>query len=191
MYILLTICAALFLGALLLVLTKKVDALDVRISHFFITHRTPRWTKIMMFFTNIAKGKPGVVIFALFFLSFWSVALPLARNIGLSLLFSVAAGSLLKRIVRRERPQESPLVIEEDYSFPSAHAFSSAALYGAVALNAVAFGVVLGAVIAALAVVFFLMIGLSRVYLGVHYPSDVVGGWALGLFFALLVALVF
>lgn len=191
MYILFTICVALFLGALLLVLTKKIDALDVRISHFFITHRTPRLTEIMMFFTNIGKGKPGLAIFALFFLGFWSVALPLARNIGLSLLFSVVAGSLLKRIVRRERPQNDPLVTENDYSFPSAHAFSSAALYGAVALNAAAFGTIFGTVIAALAVLFFLMIGLSRVYLGVHYPSDVVGGWALGLFFVVLVLLVF
>jgi undecaprenyl-diphosphatase len=97
----------------------------------------------------------------------------------------------IKPVVKRPRPPTSTLTDvyhSTSWSFPSGHAFSSAAIYGTLALLAAAR---LGrpwpqrAVVAgALALVF--LIGVSRVYLGAHYVTDVLGGWAGGLGCALV-----
>jgi membrane-associated phospholipid phosphatase len=90
---------------------------------------------------------------------------------------------LLKDLFARPRPSfEHPLVVETSYSFPSGQAMESLVVYGMLAYFAVltlrsqrARAVSVGG--AALIVV---LIGLSRVYLGAHYVSDVVGGFAAG-----------
>ena len=90
---------------------------------------------------------------------------------------------LIKDLFARPRPSfERPLVVETSYSFPSGQAMESLVVYGMLAYFAVltlrsqrARAVSVGG--AALIVV---LIGLSRVYLGAHYVSDVVGGFAAG-----------
>jgi membrane protein DedA with SNARE-associated domain/membrane-associated phospholipid phosphatase len=90
---------------------------------------------------------------------------------------------LLKTIFARPRPLfEHPLLIETSYSFPSGHAMESLVLYGMLAYFAV---LKLESWRARTAVVFgtallVLLIGLSRMYLGVHYLSDVLAGYAAG-----------
>jgi membrane protein DedA with SNARE-associated domain/membrane-associated phospholipid phosphatase len=90
---------------------------------------------------------------------------------------------LLKGIFARPRPFfEHPLLIETSYSFPSGHAMESFVLYGMLAYFAV---LVFETWRARTAVVFgtallVLLIGLSRMYLGVHYVSDVLAGYAAG-----------
>lgn len=88
---------------------------------------------------------------------------------------------VLKYAVGRDRPTFGPLS-ESTPSFPSGHAASSMALYGLLAYMALrmargAFRWLLFAGASLLVVA----IGLSRVYLGVHYPSDVIAGWLVGL----------
>lgn len=92
-------------------------------------------------------------------------------------------GSLLKGIFARPRPFfDHPLLIETSYSFPSGHAMESFVLYGMLAYFAV---LALATWRRRTAVVFgtallVLLIGLSRLYLGVHYFSDVIAGYAAG-----------
>jgi len=90
---------------------------------------------------------------------------------------------ILKALFARPRPFfEHPLLIESSYSFPSGHAMESLVVYGMLAYLAVLalgtwerrVGVVFGAAL------LVLLIGLSRMYLGVHYFSDVVAGYAAG-----------
>lgn len=113
------------------------------------------------------------------------------------LVITVIGGGLLdlglKLIVGRGRPTIVPHLINVDsYSFPSGHSLMSMAVY-----------LVLAALLSpqlpdrrtrvyVIAVALFLtcIIGVSRVYLGVHYPSDVLGGWSLGLAWATLCWLV-
>jgi membrane-associated phospholipid phosphatase len=96
---------------------------------------------------------------------------------------SAILNQLLKGLFARPRPHfEHPLLVETSYSFPSGHAMESFVVYGMLAYFAVLalrswesrVGVVCGA---ALLVV---LIGFSRMYLGVHYFSDVIAGYAAG-----------
>jgi membrane-associated phospholipid phosphatase len=88
---------------------------------------------------------------------------------------------LVKAVVARPRPTLWPwLIPTSGYSFPSGHAVAGAALYpllGWLALRARGRGLV--GYLLGLAVGVF--IGLGRLYAGVHWPSDVLAGWALGM----------
>ena len=96
---------------------------------------------------------------------------------------SAILNRLLKELFDRPRPSfEHPLLIETSYSFPSGHAMESLVVYGMLAYYAV---VAVKTWRARTAVVFgaallVLLIGLSRMYLGVHYFSDVAAGYAAG-----------
>jgi membrane-associated phospholipid phosphatase len=96
---------------------------------------------------------------------------------------SVVLILLLKVLFARPRPYfEQPLLLETYYSFPSGHAMEAVVLYGMLAYFAV---LALRTWRARAAVVFgtsllVLLIGFSRMYLGVHYLSDVVAGFAAG-----------
>lgn len=90
---------------------------------------------------------------------------------------------VLKRIFQRERPQfEDPFVIETSWSFPSGHAMASLIGYGLLAYLLWLAMPRLRQRLAIVAAVTFvvLAIGFSRLYLGAHYFSDVIGGYAAG-----------
>lgn len=95
----------------------------------------------------------------------------------------VLANMALKATFARERPDVvSHLVEAHSSSFPSAHAMNSAVAYLAIGAM-LAYGQARQAVriyIMAAAIAVTTLIGFSRVYLGVHWPSDVVVGWAVG-----------
>ncbi|WP_439631360.1 phosphatase PAP2 family protein [Shinella sp.] len=121
-----------------------------------------------------------------------------ARKRGLALYIALCIGggwlvsTLLKIAIGRPRPDIVPhLVKVSDLSFPSGHAMLSAITY-----------LTLGALLAkgrhrseriyviGCAILLTVTIGISRVYLGVHYPSDVIGGWCAGTIWALFCWLV-
>src|SRR5919112_1846748 len=90
---------------------------------------------------------------------------------------------LLKGLFQRPRPHFAhPLVVESSYSFPSGHAMESFVVYGMLAYLAVVWLRSWEARVAAVcgAALVVVLIGFSRMYLGVHYFSDVVAGYAAG-----------
>lgn len=100
----------------------------------------------------------------------------LATGIGASLL-----NDLLKLAFARPRPEEIwRMAGASGYSFPSGHAMASASIYGAIALVLATFFPRLRLPIAITTIVLVFAIGLSRVYLCVHYSSDVMAGWIVG-----------
>jgi membrane-associated phospholipid phosphatase len=91
--------------------------------------------------------------------------------------------SLAKAVVHRARPPLGALVrLPGNFSFPSGHAVISLVLCGTLAflvLRSVR-SKILRAVLVAVAVVVVLLVGFSRIYLGVHWTTDVIGSWLLG-----------
>jgi undecaprenyl-diphosphatase len=99
----------------------------------------------------------------------------------------------LKVIFSRIRPQVVPSLIQEiSYGFPSGHSMMSTIIYLSLASLLARLQVRWRdkIYIISLALLLSFMIGISRVYLGVHYPTDVLGGWSLGLAWAALCWLV-
>ncbi len=112
---------------------------------------------------------------------------------SLFVLFSICGGSAvsfaLKDLIQRPRPDLVAAVAQtQTYSFPSGHAFLSAVTF-----------LTLGALLArvqgraevkiyflSLAIVITVLVGISRVYLGVHWPTDVLAGWCAGAAWAII-----
>lgn len=88
----------------------------------------------------------------------------------------------LKYLFQRERPDIAPLLSVSGYSFPSGHSMASVILYGSIAVICIRLikNKYINVVIWFLAFFASLIIGWSRIYLGVHYPSDVVAGFVAG-----------
>ena len=102
-------------------------------------------------------------------------------------------GKLLKSLFARERPEIVPHLVDvTSLSFPSGHSMNSAIVYLTIAVL-LARGLAesrLRAFVIGIAVLLVLTIGFSRVYLGVHFPSDVLAGWSVGAAWALLMGLI-
>lgn len=104
--------------------------------------------------------------------------------VALSLLVGSNLAGLFKQIFNRARPEIVPHLAEEvSLGFPSGHATFAAIAYTSFAillLPLLPSGPARG-YLAGVAALFVLLIGFSRIWLGVHYPSDVLAGWCLGI----------
>ena len=112
---------------------------------------------------------------------------------ALLLLFSVAGAVVinltLKGIFQRERPNFwEHFVQESGYSFPSGHAMASAAL--AIALIFLLWRTKARWWVVGVGLSYMLLVGISRMYLGVHYPTDIVAGWCVSFIWVSIVAMV-
>ena len=134
-------------------------------------------------------GDPTLLIAASLLALLWLWRMRRGR-LGLALLAVTLTGRALseaqKYWIARARPNIEPhLVVVKTSSFPSGHATSSMIFYLTLALVIAANGRWRFSATAA-AVAISLLVGISRVMLGVHWPSDVVGGWAFGMLWVLL-----
>jgi undecaprenyl-diphosphatase len=169
-----------------------VPALDRRIANLVATMRTPELDQLFYAVTwlgSIRVVAPLAVASLLLALLArrWREALLLPLVAALSWL-SVQG---LKVVFARPRPPlVNARVLETSFGFPSSHATVSAAFYGVAAYFLIRWLRRDGAkiVVGILAAVLVLLVGVSRAYLGVHFPSDVLAGWMFGLlWFALIV----
>jgi undecaprenyl-diphosphatase len=109
-----------------------------------------------------------------------------ATMVGVSLL-----NWILKSVFQRPRPLPFfGLTVPASYSFPSGHSLAAFCFYGALAalVTARLRSTFWSALVWAGAVVIIAAVGFSRLYLGLHYPSDIIGGYATGFVWVLTVA---
>ncbi|HZG40860.1 MAG TPA: phosphatase PAP2 family protein [Nodosilinea sp.] len=143
---------------------------------------TPMLDRAMTAVTWLAQGEVTIPVL----LVVGSILVYRDRAIAALVLAIGLSGSWLlngifKSFFRRERPDlwassKRPL----DYSYPSGHAMSAISFYGLLAADLSAGLSIPLAITAALALVVTLGVGFSRVYLGVHWPTDVLSGWVAG-----------
>jgi len=139
-----------------------------------------------------ALGSPTVLGLTVLAVTGYLVLHGLYRN-GLFIFIASAGGWvlnwLLKAAFERTRPDIVPHLREVmSSSFPSGHALTSAAVYltlGALLMR-IAEGRLAKYYCIAIAMLLTFLVGSSRVFLGVHYPTDVVAGWLIGMTWALL-----
>ncbi|MCO4331211.1 phosphatase PAP2 family protein [Staphylococcus hyicus] len=110
---------------------------------------------------------------------------------ALTMIISGATNPILKNIFDRERPTILRLIDITGFSFPSGHAMGSTAFFGS--LIYICRRILKGKskmVIMSLCALMILLISTSRVYLGVHYPTDIIAGIIGGLFCIVLTQLI-
>ena len=107
--------------------------------------------------------------------------------ITVNLILATIINIILKLIFIRERPLDG-IITETGYSYPSGHSFVSFAFYGFLVYLITKSNLTKRTKIffTSLLIVLIPLIGLSRVYLGVHYPSDVLGGFIGGAIYLLI-----
>jgi undecaprenyl-diphosphatase len=168
------------------------SALDSAILLSVAKNRTP-WLTITAIDVTALGSITLVVLFSAFTLV---VLLVLRDRLGALQLLAASAGAgiltlVTKDIIERSRPEQAQqLIVVSGFSYPSGHSVSTSALYLTIAIIAARYVQHSGAraaIFLAVSVV-IIMVGASRVYLGVHYTTDVVSGISLGAAWALLLA---
>ncbi|MDP2648339.1 MAG: phosphatase PAP2 family protein [bacterium] len=167
----------------------NIAALDLAIEQWLYASRSPFGLYFFSFLTELGSGVVIASITALTVFLLWKKGyVGYAAGLFASVTGAIAVSELLKFLVHRARPPiEWHAVVETSYSFPSNHATASAALYGFLAYFAWQFAPKKWrGVLVALFVIIIGTTGFSRMYLGVHYPTDVLGGFIIGALFVLV-----
>lgn len=178
--------------------TLQTDTLvlfDQRITDYVISYRNPFLTNYFKMMTEIGDVNGYLVILGicvlLTFLVFkrWKYI----GQITLVLVLATVSNMMLKRFIDRARPGIEHLVVVKTLSYPSGHAMSAMAFYGFLTylLYKLKINGFLKFFLMLLLGLVILSIGLSRIYLGVHFPSDVAGGFIAGLIWVFFCILIF
>jgi undecaprenyl-diphosphatase len=158
---------------------------DLGLSRAIYSLRTPFLTQIMLGATFLGSTPFISTLAIIVFLIFWlKNRKRSAAILVLTLLASVALNNLLKYSIHRLRPDIAPLISESSSSFPSGHAMNSLVFYGLLAYFArrTVKNRWWRIIIDVSALIVVTLIGVSRVYLGAHYPTDVIAGFVAGIF---------
>ena len=183
----LTVCFAVIAY---LVVSDKVSWFDVPIIYYIQGLESTSLTPIMFFFTLIGSkfivAPLSIIILLVLYIQ--------KKQLSELLFFAIASlGSeflniILKLVFQRVRPIEHRLVEETGYSFPSGHSMAAFTLYVLIAYFLFHRSKTFKMRIVVISFVSLLIfaVGLSRIYLGVHFPSDIIGGYlASGIWFLL------
>lgn len=176
------IATIIFLGLLREVLTGEVLALDANAYQLVVVYMRREWlTPIMQSISELAL--PVVLVIMLLAIEAFAPGKRPGACAAVNLVLVFILNQLIKEIVQRPRPVGFRLISETGYSFPSGHSMVAMAFYGLLVwmiwhyeedkfvkyLCSIGFCLCIAAV------------GLSRVYLGVHYASDVIAGFCVSL----------
>lgn len=177
-----TVSIAVFFMMLFLVQSGKAAAFDDAVRFFFYDMRSGALTSAAKAMTYLGNWQ-SVTVLCIILLIIKPTRIRYGIPVSAGAISVTVINKIIKNLVRRERPDQIYHLIKQGgYSFPSGHSITSMFVFGMLIYH-VRVNVqnrkaanVLTVIIA----VPMVCIGLSRIYLGVHYPSDVLAGWALG-----------
>lgn len=186
-FIILLICIIIFLAIIEDLFEKETIKIDLIIYKLIVQNmRNNTLTSIFKVITNLGGAYFLILIsiLSLIFIKDKKISVSICLNLAISTVLNV----LLKNIVERPRPIGYRLIDETGYSFPSGHSMISAAFYGLIIyfiwknvknkkIRNVSC-IMLGILVA--------FIGISRIYLGVHYATDVLGGFSISIAYLII-----
>jgi undecaprenyl-diphosphatase len=175
-----------------IVLDKEVLSSDLLISGYIYTLRTPFLTTIMYAVSFLGSVPPGIILTLTVVVILYKKHKKEALIFALSLVLGMLLNYLLKILFHLPRPDISPLQKLNDNSYPSGHAMNNLILYGLLAVYTYHFtrNRLIGIIVTVISLIWIGLIGFSRIYLGVHYPSDIIAGYLMGFWILTTVILI-
>ncbi len=176
-------CALLFLVLILVIRLPAVGAVDNRLLMILEPLRQKPWIAFFTRLTDLGSSRVlnAVIALAVIFLL---IKRRLPESVILPAVFAVERflNGVLKQWVTRERPPVPHLVHETGFSFPSGHAMNAVTVYGLLIILIVPLiqHAALRRLWILLNLTLILLIGFSRPFLGVHYVTDILAGYAAG-----------
>lgn len=163
---------------------RKYKYVEMRIFEKLATHTSALRNRIILFITFLGSHLfliPANLVLLAFFLFFRKYSWFSVRVVVIAL-SSLALMLLLKYLFKRKRPLSPLLKAAKGLSFPSGHAITAVTFYGLLIyiINHTMPPILLKYVVTVFLVILILLIGFSRIYLRVHYVSDVVAGLIIG-----------
>ena len=174
---------------------NELGEIDESVTEYVISFRNDDLTKYFTFTTDLGDRNAYIIItiFLAGYYFFKHRSWKFILQTTLVLLLATFSNIVLKQVFNRERPSLEHLVTVNTLSYPSGHSMSAMAFYGFLIYLCLRYRMRrwLKVVLVILLTVVILSIGLSRIYLGVHYPSDVAAGFIGGLIWIAFCAVVF
>ena len=177
--IVILICSLIFISLVIMYYTNNLEWIDNFFYNHIISLKSDTTTSFFIYLTVL--GGAGITVLLINF------NLLLNKKKGLyfiiNIVIVVTLNFILKLIFMRQRPTVEHLVLENWYSFPSGHSMNSVALYGLLIYYMYhskrnKYLRVIGII---LSVLFIILVPISRVYLGVHFFSDILAGICLSM----------
>ena len=185
-WIILFMCLLMFFAILEDVFEKEIMKLDILGYGLISTLISNNITPVAIVITNLGGAITliGLTIIFLLIIKNKKISLSILLNLGISAFLNI----LLKNIIQRPRPDEFRLISETGYSFPSGHSMVSMAYYGYLIYLIFKFvkNKKLKTFLITILCILILSIGISRIYLGVHYTSDVIAGFVLSISYLII-----
>lgn len=177
----------LFLLLTLLVTLKLTTSIDTAFSKWVFQFHNPISTSFFRFITDFGYVKILLVLLVIILIVFHKYRF--AYILPIHVLFVVFVNMILKNIIDRPRPDLIRLIDEVGFSFPSGHAMVTMVTYGYLiyVVDHYIKQKWLKYTLIGFLIFIILSVGISRIYLGVHYLTDVLAGYSISLFYLMIV----
>lgn len=174
---------------------NELTGIDESVTRFVISFRNEGLTNYFTFATDLGDRNAYVII-TLLLSAFYFIkrrSWKFILQTSLVLILATLSNLVLKRVVNRARPSLEHMVTVNTLSYPSGHSMSAMAFYGFLVYLCLRYPMQrwLRYFLVTLLVLIIFSVGISRIYLGVHYPTDVAAGFIGGFIWVAFCAIVF